>query len=232
MMNVADVRHCLAEKYKNGEFVIDKSGVKTIELIGASFEADEESIFGKLNKEYADKEINWYLSQSLFVNDIENTPAIWKSISSKHNEINSNYGWCVFSKYNYDQYNFAVRELILNPNSRRAVMMYNRPSMTIDYNKDGMDDYMCTYSTQEIIRDNKLIHIVNQRSMDVVFGYKNDRYWAYFISKKIIQDLKTNASAYYKNLSDEPKIIWLCGSLHIYERHFKYIDEFIKNKLI
>lgn len=223
--NVNDIRMAFVEKFKNNDFVIDKSGSKVIELIGTRFIANEESIFGKLNIEYANNEISWYLSQSLNVNDIPNTPTIWKNISNKYNEINSNYGWCVFSKDNYNQYNYALNELINNSNSRRAVMMYNRPSIVYDYNKDGMDDYICTYSTQELIRNNKLIHIVNQRSMDAVFGYKNDRYWAYYISKKIINDLKNNDK--FKELDDEPEIIWLCGSLHLYERHFKFIESYI-----
>lgn len=225
--NVEDIRMAFVEKFKNNDFVIDKSGSKVIELIGVKFIADEESIFGKLNIEYANNEISWYLSQSLNVNDISNTPTIWKNISSKYNEVNSNYGWCVFNENNYNQYNYALNELINNPNSRRAVMMYNRPSMVYDYNKDGMDDYMCTYSTQELIRNNKLIHIVNQRSMDAVFGYKNDRYWAYYISKKLINDLKNNNK--FKYLENEPEIIWLCGSLHLYERHFKFINDYEKN---
>ena len=221
-LTVKDIRNEFIKKFNNNDFVQDKSGVQTIELNGVSFIADEETIFGKMNYEYANREIEWYESQSLYVDDIPGkTPAIWEQVSSRHNEINSNYGWCVYSEDNYAQFDFAIKQLLQDKNSRRACMIYNRPSMTRDYNKDGMSDYMCTFATQQLIRDNKLIYIVFQRSMDVVFGYKNDRYWAYHVAKKMIKILQE----YYPELNDEPIIKWQCGSVHLYDRHFKFINE-------
>lgn len=71
---VENIRNAFIEKYKNKEFITDKTGVKTLELIGVSFIADEETIFGELNREYAEKEVQWYLSQSLNVYDMPNPP--------------------------------------------------------------------------------------------------------------------------------------------------------------
>ena len=47
-----------------GHFVNDRSGSKTIEIIGASFVADKPAIFGTPNQDYIDAEIQWYNSQS------------------------------------------------------------------------------------------------------------------------------------------------------------------------
>ena len=52
MLKVNDIRKHFIEELKNENFSRDKSGVKTIELIGASFHADEEAIFGTPNDEY------------------------------------------------------------------------------------------------------------------------------------------------------------------------------------
>jgi hypothetical protein len=68
---VEDIRKAFKELYDNGEFVVSASCSKTLEIISADFVVDPEetAIFGKLN-EYADREIQWYLSQSLSVLDI------------------------------------------------------------------------------------------------------------------------------------------------------------------
>ena len=179
MQNTADVRAKLIQKYKDQDFVIDKTGVKTIELIGESFIADEDWIIRKPNYEYIERELAWYESQSLYVDDIPgDTPAIWKQVASSDGRINSNYGYLIWSDENYDQYANVRVELEKNPNSRRAVMIYNRPSMHNDYNKDGVSDFICTYANTFLIRDNKLVSHYLMRSNDAVFGYNNDVHWS------------------------------------------------------
>lgn len=50
--NVADVRKYFKKLYKQKIFSTDKTGQKTIEMVPASFVADEEIIFGKENKRF------------------------------------------------------------------------------------------------------------------------------------------------------------------------------------
>ncbi|APD20417.1 hypothetical protein KNT59_gp061 [Klebsiella phage KPV15] len=47
-MTVQDIRQEFADALLNKEFVIDKTGVKTIEIVGASFIADENLILAQL----------------------------------------------------------------------------------------------------------------------------------------------------------------------------------------
>ena len=49
MNTVANIREIFKTRLNEKEFVRDKSGVDTIEIIGASFIADEPLIFGGLN---------------------------------------------------------------------------------------------------------------------------------------------------------------------------------------
>ena len=220
MKNVQEIKSQFKSLLKNQEFTIDKSGVKTLEILGESYLADEDVIFGTLNTDYANRELEWYLSESLNVNDIpEGAPAIWKQVSSKDGYINSNYGWCIFSNENGFQYANALLELLSFKDSRRALMIYTRPSMWNDYNKDGMSDFMCTSTVHVLIRNDTLIYIVNQRSCDAVYGYKNDMFWHRFVYEKLFNDL----SKYY-HLKKSP-IIHQVGSLHIYERHFKFLEQ-------
>ena len=211
--------------YNNNEFVIDKSGSKTIEIINANFEVlpNETAIFGKLNS-YANRELEWYLSQSLSVLDIPgNVPQIWMNISTKDDkhEINSNYGWMEFSEKNYEQYKHALEELVRDPYTRRACHIYTRPSIWNDYNRNGMCDYICTFATQQFIRNKTLYYCVSMRSNDAVVGFKNDLFWARYIAKKLIFDLKERGI----ELNEEPIIYWTANSLHLYERDFHYLFE-------
>jgi thymidylate synthase len=183
-------------------------------MIGACFIADEPAIFDTPNQEYIDHEIQWYQSMSLNVNDIPGgPPAIWKQVSDENGYINSNYGWCLWSEDNYFQFSHVLHELMTNPESRRAVMIYTRPNMWFDYNKNGRSDFMCTNAVQYMIRDGKLHAVVQMRSNDVVYGYKNDYAWQKYVLTILSRMLDVPTG----------DIIWNVGSLHVYERHFDLV---------
>lgn len=220
--NVEDIRCEFEYLLANKQFVQDKSGVQTIEILNASFIADEELIFGTINDEYIEREKKWYRSQSLNVNDIPGgPPQIWKMVADKDGFINSNYGWCIYSEENGYQFTKVLEELLVSPLSRRATMIYNRPSMHTDFNKNGMSDFMCTYSTQYYLREGKLHASVFMRSNDAVFGYKNDYAWQRYVQQSLLDGINGRKGTVY-GLGD---LHWNVGSLHVYERHFKFIDE-------
>ena len=218
MQNVIGIKEQLQYKLKNKEFVTDKSGVRTIEIINAAFIADKDHIIRKPAKEYIARELEWYKSQSLFVNDIPGeTPEIWKQVASNLGVINSNYGYLIWSADNHSQYDNVLRELNKNPDSRRANMIYTRPMIWSDYNVDGMSDFICTNNVQYFIRDNQLITSVYMRSNDAVFGYNNDYAWQVHVRDKLLEDLVT--------IYEPGPIYWNVGSLHVYERHFDFLNE-------
>ena len=226
MDKVADIQDYFTNALKFKNFVTDKTGVKTIEMINACFEADKPYIVREPNKDYIKREIEWYNSESLYVKDIPGkTPAIWESVSSDNGQINSNYGYLVFGENNYSQYESVRTELGENPDSRRANMIYTRPSMHIDAFQSGMNDFVCTNNVQYFIRDNKLITSVYMRSNDAIFGYNNDLAWQTYIRDKLIDDLETDTYIKY----EAGPIYWNVGSLHVYERHFKFLEELQKN---
>lgn len=214
MNTISDVRDYFAALYQEGNFVIDKSGVKTLEIFGASFLADEPVIFGTLDANYAQRELDWYLSQSLYVNDIPGgAPKIWQQVASKNGRINSNYGYLIYSNSNYSQYTNVLNELKANPFSRRAIMIYTRPSIWNEYKENGMSDFICTNTVGYAIRDGKLHAHVSMRSNDVVYGYKNDKFWQDYVHSSLANDLGVEIG----------EMTWTVTSLHIYERHFNLI---------
>lgn len=225
-MNINDIKNQFIEKYKNNEFVINDKGDKVIEIINANFEVNknENVIFGELNS-YANRELEWYKSMSLNINDIPGKiPMIWKIIADYDGYINSNYGWCIWHEDNYNQYKNCLTRLINDQNSRQACMIYNRPSMQYDYDKNGMSDFMCTFAVQVFIRNGILIYSVLMRSNDAVYGFKNDLFWHRYVVNCLLEDLKYN----HIDIKDY-KILWHAGSLHLYERNFNYIEELINN---
>lgn len=212
---VIDIRNQLQHELHHSNFVTDKTGVKTIEIVGATFIADEEAIFGKVNWDYVHREEAWYNSQSLNVNDIPGeVPANWKAVADKDGFINSNYGWAIWSEANGNQYQHVIDELRRNPDSRRAVMIYTRPEMWHDYNLNGRSDFMCTNGVQYLVRGGKVHCCVQMRSNDAVFGYKNDRAWQDHVLSKVAEEIQVAKGNIY----------WHVGSLHVYERHFHLVN--------
>lgn len=228
METVKDIREKFIKRLCNKEFVTLSNGVKTIELISQSFIADEDYIFKKPNYNYIEREIQWYNSQSLNIYDIPGKiPSIWKNVADENGFINSNYGWCIWSEDNCNQYRNCFKQLLNDPSTRRACMIYTRPTMHYDWNKNGMKDFMCTYSTQQFIRNNTLVYCVYMRSNDAIFGYRNDFAWHKSVANRLQKDLKNNGI----QLDGEPIIIWNAASLHIYEPHFDEVKNIEETKL-
>lgn len=217
MKKTKDICDELLAKLRSGDFVTDKTGVKTIEIMNASFLADDEALFGMVNEDYVARELQWYKSMSLNVNDIpEPVPAIWKAVASSAGWINSNYGWCIYSVENGSQFKFAVNELKQNPDSRRSIMIYTRPSMQWEFDTSGMSDFMCTNTVQYLIRDGKVHALVYMRSNDAVFGYKNDYAWQKHVLDEVSNEIGVPSGNIY----------WNVASLHVYERHFNLVEDY------
>ncbi len=186
-----------------------------LELIGTSFIADKPSIFGTINEEYVAKEIEWYESMSLYVHDIPDTPKIWQTIADDWGMINSNYGWCIYSEENGSQYANVVKTLRARPDSKQAIMIYNRPTMHVDATANSMSDFICTNAVTYSLSKGKLMATVQMRSNDVIFGYKNDYAWQKHVLDKLCKELDVLPGY----------IIWQVANLHIYPRHFYILDD-------
>ena len=118
---VKDIRTAFIDMYRDKEIQPDGN----IEIIGASFLATEPTIFGKANRKYQEAEVRWYDSLSLNLKKLEEeygkVPVIWKEYAAnRKGNVNSNYGYLVYSALNGTQYEYVLQELKQNPKSRRA----------------------------------------------------------------------------------------------------------------
>lgn len=224
MITTEDIRKELVSLYRDKCFRTGKYGM-TVEIQNAHFLADKDWIIREPNYDYAKREIRWYESQSLYVKDIPgNVPKIWQQCADKDGKINSNYGWCIWSEENGNQFKHCVERLLDDHCTREACMIYNRPSMQVDCNKNGMHDFMCTFSTQHFLNEideNKfrLDYTVFQRSCDACFGYNNDCNWHRYVQSYLLEVLKSKGI----NVKSG-NMIYNCGSLHVYERHFGLLN--------
>lgn len=223
MLTVNDIRQHFLEELKAERFTVDRSGSKTIELLGASFIADEEAIFGEVNQEYVEAELEWYLSKSTNINTLAEiygkSPVAWQYSANKYGEINSNYGTLVFNDEYFNQFEHARDELLQNPDSRRAQLVYNRPSIWVDFKENGKNDFICTNAQTFYIRDGKLHMVSQMRSNDVIYGYRNDYAWARFLMDRMITELNKNGLPL--EMGD---LTWQVMNLHIYEKHFHLLE--------
>lgn len=229
-MTVNDIRNYFKSELESQRFTTDKTGQKTIELFGASFIADEPAIVGTPSTEYIQRELDWYKSQSTNINDIygdsKPAPQAWQYSADKHGNINSNYGYLIYNDKFYNQYKNVLNELINSPDGRRATMVYNRPSIWVEFNENGKSDFICTNAVTYYIRDNKLHSVVQMRSNDVVFGYKNDYAWQRDVMVQLINDILTETTLNGDSVDLElGNLYWQVQNLHVYERHFHLVEE-------
>jgi len=216
MLTVDDIRQYFIQELRDENFTVDRTNSKTIELIGASFIADEEAIFGEPNVPYIDAELDWYLGCSTNINDIrykDEPPAAWQYAANKYGEINSNYGKLIFDDKYYRQFDNVINELNHEPDSRRAVMIYNRPSIWTEFDENGKNDFICTNAVSYYIRDGYLQSVVQMRSNDVVFGYKNDYAWQRYVMNMVANEVDCEVGS----------LTWQVQNLHVYERHFDLV---------
>ena len=96
--------------------------------------------------------------------------------------------------------------------------------MWAEYNENGKSDFICTNAVTYYIRDNILHGVVQMRSNDVVFGYKNDYAWQRYVLDKLVKDYNINRQILLdRDPIEAGHLIWQVQNLHIYERHFDLV---------
>jgi len=175
-------------------------------------------IFTKNRKhslKYLIGELIWYFSGERSIERISRYSKFWGHIADEKNEVNSNYGYKIFSKKinRKSQYQYVLEELKRDSLSRRAIMMLN----LIDedyYQMHETKDFPCTILIQFMIRNNKLHMFVTMRSNDFVYGFCNDVVFFTILQELFAIRLGIELGYYYHSSNSE----------HIYEKHFPLLE--------
>jgi thymidylate synthase len=207
----------------NPDYVCKPRDQKIFELINCNIKIKSPVLEVWQNIESRKFPVN-YLRKELYayyagINDaeyFEKISSMWGKIKTKHNTINSAYGYIIFKqKINnapFTQYEWVRNSLIADKDSRQAVMFVSDPQYQYLNNKD----FVCTLNYHFLIRDNKLNMIVTRRSQDIHYGLSFDLPWEVSLMHVLCDDLRTTypdleVGDYHLN----------CGSLHLYERNLK-----------
>lgn len=172
---------------------------------------------------YAERELNWYLSHSRDVSELQKHAPAWKRMHGGDCQVNSNYGWL----WNRNkQLQKVIEKLENNPDTRQAWLTL--------YDGKEMDDYdydtPCTLNIgfKVDIYDNyrKVLNMtVLMRSNDLIFGFCNDQYCFSELQKYVASKIDAVVGDYYHFAQD----------LHIYlpstNVYPKHINDYLKNIL-
>lgn len=162
----------------------------------------------KMNMRYAIGEMLWYMSGNKELKAIQNITSAWNRMSDDGETVNSNYGWCIESKYGFNQWQFIYDMLKENPNTRQAVIHIK----TADENPSK--DVNCTVCLQFFIRDGKLYLTTYMRSNDLWMGFPYDVFQFTNMQVLMAMQLGVEVGTYTH----------IAGSLHLYERNVKEVD--------
>lgn len=218
----------IAKLYKKGIKVGNTWEIINVDLRLSPFQPYLH-IFRDIPMSYLEKEHKWYMSQDLSIKGWMDDIKIWQFCASKDDkqEINSNYGWCVFSEANGNQYENCLKKLQADPNSREAMLIYTRPSIHHDAVENGKHDFICTNYSHFFIRNNRLEMIHSQRSCDCVHGLSFDFPWSCFVYQMLYEELRH----IYPDLK-VGLIHYHIDSLHVYDRNENLLKKYIEENKI
>lgn len=168
----------------------------------------------KMPMRYAVGELAWYLSGSNRVRDISRFAKKWEEISDDGEHNNSAYGYRIFSKFGFDQWDYVKKLLIRDPNTRQAVIHIKTPD------NSETKDTPCTVYLQFFIRKGKLNLSVHMRSNDIWMGVPYDMFSFCFLQMKMAMELGVEIGEYTH----------YAGSLHMYERDYLSSKENMNNR--
>jgi thymidylate synthase len=132
--------------------------------------------------------------------------------------VNSAYGKRLFyDKQNgHTQFQYCLEQLLMDPDTRKAVMVIYAPSDSLDGSKDNP----CTMSIQFLLRRNKLNCIVNMRSNDIWFGKPYDIVFFAFLQERLL--VAYNAISFI--CAEMGTYTHFVGSLHAYEKDWEGVE--------
>ena len=198
----------LASQAEQGRMEVSRDGSVVGEICDAVFCVQDptrnivSSNIRNMPMRYAIGELAWYLSGSNRVSDISRFAKKWVDISDDGVHNNSAYGWRIYDKFDFDQWEY-VKGLIQN-DSKAIIHIKdadNRPTK----------DTPCTMYLQFLLRDGKLNLSVHMRSNDIWMGVPYDMFSFCFLQMKMAMELGVEIGEYTH----------YAGSLHMYARDYE-----------
>lgn len=148
---------------------------------------------------------------------------MWDSIKNPDGTVNSAYGHLIFTELipgtQINQYGWAIESLVMDKETRQAIIHFNNSSHQRPNNKD----FVCTMYGNFHIRNNKLHFSVFMRSNDVVRGTATDV--AFFCSLQV--QMHKHLLAFYPNL-ELGTYTHVANSYHVYDTHYELVGKMLE----
>jgi thymidylate synthase len=174
----------------------------------------------KMSLAYAKREWLWYLGANPKDDSICEHATAWAKLKQPDGSFYSNYGQYLFGKPEggSSQFEYVIRTLKADPQSRRASMMLLKAEHLFPENTDTV----CTYAINFFINQGHLDMTVMMRSNDVIWGFTNDAFcfwqlylFVYQVLKKTMPKLQFGSYTHMAN------------SMHVYDRHYAMIHQIL-----
>lgn len=214
-----DFENLLLKAYTVGTISTNRNGEKQYSLYNVNLVIEPNALpisAGRAaSKSYLEKELDFYLSGSLKVEDAVKASSFWKRCSDNGKEINSNYGFLqLFEKNSKGNtgLEFVIKAFKQNLHTKKAVI----PVFSLRHAYFSNDN-PCSMYIKFLVEDGLLNMKVCMRSNDLNFGLPYDLVW-YRILQLAVVDLVNQA--YEKEVVRLGYYLHSVDDLHIYAKDF------------
>lgn len=159
----------------------------------------------KMPLRYAIGELLWYLSGSNRTADIAQFAPKWNDLSDDGIHANSAYGYRIFERFGFNQWEHIRDMLMKDPNTRQAVIHIK------DASNCPTKDVPCTVYLQFLLRNKRLNLSVHMRSNDIWMGVPYDMFSFCALQMLMAMEIGVKVGEYTH----------YAGSLHLYERDYQ-----------
>ena len=167
----------------------------------------------KLNLYFAIGNFLWVTQQSNKLEIIKYYNPKGINFSDDGEILRGAYGKRIFDFDGVNQFHQCVKELKLDPNSRRAVITFHLPQ----HDWAGSLDTPCTCSIQFFIRDNKLHMVNHMRSQSSAFVMPYDVFLMTMLQELMANELEVELGSYQH----------FCGSAHYFENEKEFVNDLL-----
>jgi thymidylate synthase len=181
---------------------------------------------------YLAGEFLWYFQGRNDVGFIAEYSSFWKQITNdrsgkglEEGKVNSSYGHLLFGSEWDDamwegrpvsQWEWALRSMVKDPDTRQAIMHINRPN----HQQDWVKDFPCTLSLQMLLRDGKVHCVAHMRSNDLVKGTTFDVPMFGFFQETFVHHLNALSGRDPVGLGH---LTLVANSSHLYDRDLNLV---------
>lgn len=204
-------------------------GTSTKEILNVSLEIKDPTSCLYKNEvrssqfKYIAAEFLWYFSGRNDAEYITKYAKMWDSIKNADGTVNSAYGHLIFTERipnsKINQYGWAIESLVMDPETRQAIIHFNNSSHQRPNNKD----FVCTMYGIFHIRQNKLNFSVYMRSNDAIRGTPTDI--AFFCTLQV--QMWKHLLEFYPDL-ELGSYTHVANSYHIYDTHYDLVKKMLE----